>query len=144
MVIDANVLPPVIALASDTDSKIRLEALWVLSNIATEGSLESVELIFREGCINPLISCFERRLDRELARGVNGICGVLKAGDKRAGDLGENPYAVEILRAHGLDWTEDVELEDPELRGQLEFIVETLTEARGRENHEKASDSDCN
>ena len=58
-VIESNIIPMIIELIAEAEFYIKLEAVWVISNISVKGDFEDLRYIVGQGCIDPLCSLLE-------------------------------------------------------------------------------------
>lgn len=104
-VIDANVIPPLINLLTNAEFDIKKEAAWAISNATSGGTPEQINFLVSQGCVPPLCELLEVRDSKIVTVALEGLENILKVGATMAESdpNGENPHALTIERAQGLD-----------------------------------------
>ncbi|XP_010513590.1 PREDICTED: importin subunit alpha-1-like [Camelina sativa] len=111
VVLEANLIAPLVKLLQCAEFDIKKEAAWAISNAAS-GSHDQIKYLVEQGCIKPLCDLL-RCLDPEiLILCLKTLENILKVGEeeKKLGNTGDmNHYAELIDDAGGLDKMEDLQ-----------------------------------
>ena len=103
-VIEANLIPPLVNLLNSAEFDIKKEAAWAISNATSGGTSEQINFLVSQGCIPPLCELLEANDAKIVTVALEGLENILKAGeDLKNQNGGENPHAVLIEQANGLD-----------------------------------------
>ena len=103
-VIEANLIPPLVNLLNSAEFDIKKEAAWAISNATSGGTSEQINFLVSQGCIPPLCELLEVNDAKIVTVALEGLENILKAGeDLKNQNGGENPHAVLIEQANGLD-----------------------------------------
>ncbi|KAL3040451.1 hypothetical protein OYC64_011467 [Pagothenia borchgrevinki] len=104
MVMDADLLPPLITILQVAEFRTRKEAAWAITNATSGGSAEQIRHIVDLGCIKPLCDLLTLMDSKIVQVALNGLENILRLGEleaKRGGGI--NPYCALIEEAYGLD-----------------------------------------
>ncbi|RLM84550.1 hypothetical protein C2845_PM04G34440 [Panicum miliaceum] len=110
-VIDASIISPLVVLLKTSESDIKKEAAWALSNAASSASSEQIQYLVSRGCLEPLCSVLSCKDHDLVYTCLEGLENILQAGEagKKGEESGTNPYAQFILECGGLDKLEDLQ-----------------------------------
>ncbi|KAG7273343.1 hypothetical protein CRUP_030241 [Coryphaenoides rupestris] len=104
LVLDAGLMPPLIAILQVAEFRTRKEAAWAITNATSGGSAEQIRNLVDMGCIGPLCDLLTLMDPKIVQVALNGLENILRLGElgaKRGGGI--NPYCALIEEAYGLD-----------------------------------------
>jgi len=102
-IIDANIIPHLIALLGTSDFDIKKEVAWALSNATSGGSSEQIRYLVDCKILEPMCELLSLADTRIILVALEGIENILKAGEKEARATGINEYATFIEECRGID-----------------------------------------
>jgi len=104
-VLDAGGFPRLIELLANAEDAVKKEAAWAISNATSGGTPEQISFLVAQGCVPPLCELLEFRDAKIVTVALEGLENILKKGATMAEGTptGENPYALTIERAQGLE-----------------------------------------
>nr|CAB3459022.1 unnamed protein product [Digitaria exilis] len=110
-VIDASIISPLVVLLKTSETDIKKEAAWALSNAASGASSEQIQYLVSRGCLEPLCNILAYQDPDLLYTCLEGLENILQEGEagKKGEESGTNPYAQFILECGGLDKLEDLQ-----------------------------------
>ena len=101
--IDANLVPVLVQLMTQDEFAIKKEAAWAISNTTTNGTVNQIRYLVREGVIAPLcdlLSCVE---PATINVALEALENILAVGESDLANYGMNPYCIMIEETGGLD-----------------------------------------
>jgi len=105
-VIEAALFEPLIYLLENADFDIKKEAAWAISNATSGGNRDQIRVIVQKGAVKPLCNLLTCHDSKIITVALEGLENILKVGDEekiaQGGDA-QNPIAVMIDEAEGLD-----------------------------------------
>lgn len=146
-VIDAGIVPPLINLLNSAEFDIKKEAAWAISNATMGGTSEQINFLVSQGCIPPLCELLEVSDAKIVTVALEGLGNILKyAGeDLKDQNGGENPHAVLIEQANGLDKINNLQQhEDYNVYGLAVNILEKYFGAVDEDDAEVAPEIENN
>ncbi|RDX97169.1 Importin subunit alpha-1b, partial [Mucuna pruriens] len=115
VVIEANVIIPLVNLLQNAEFDIKKEAAWAISNATSGGSHEQIKYLVSQGYIKPLCDLLIYPNLRIVTVCLEGLENILKVGeaDKNISNTGDvNLYAQMIDDAEGLEKIENLQSHD--------------------------------
>ncbi|KAM3392311.1 hypothetical protein ACQJBY_013437 [Aegilops geniculata] len=94
---------------SETD--VKKEAAWAISNAASGGSSDQIQYLVSRGCLEPLCNVLKYQDVDLVYTCLEGLQNILEEGEigKQGNESAMNPYAQFILENGGLDNLEDLQ-----------------------------------
>ncbi|VAH26172.1 unnamed protein product [Triticum turgidum subsp. durum] len=110
-VIDADVMNHVIVLLKTSETDLKKEAAWAISNAASGGSSNQIQYLVSRGCLEPLCNVLKYQDVDLVYTCLEGLQNILEEGEigKQGNESATNPYAQFILENGGLDNLEDLQ-----------------------------------
>ncbi|XBI98848.1 hypothetical protein VPH35_019039 [Triticum aestivum] len=110
-VIDADVMNHVIVLLKTSETDLKKEAAWAISNAASGGSSNQIQYLVSRGCLEPLCNVLKYQDVDLVYTCLEGLQNILEEGEigKQGNESTTNPYAQFILENGGLDNLEDLQ-----------------------------------
>jgi importin subunit alpha-6/7 len=108
-VIDNNIIPPLIQLLTNAEFDIRKEAAWAISNATSGGNVPQIKFLVQQGCIRPLCDLLVVSDPKIVTIALEGLENILKAGQDDVAGQAQNPMAIYISEAEGLNKIEDLQ-----------------------------------
>lgn len=110
-VLEAGLMPSLVDALANADFDVKKEAAWAISNATCGQVPEHIKYIVDTGAMKPLCDLLEVQDARMITVALDAIENVLKVGQATADQMGsdENPYAVAIEEADGLDKLEELQ-----------------------------------
>lgn len=109
-VIENNIIPPLIQLLANAEFDIRKEAAWAISNATSGGNEQQIKFLVQQGCIRPLCDLLTGSDPKIVTIALEGLENILKVGEDEArATNGQNPMAVFVSEAEGLNKIEDLQ-----------------------------------
>jgi len=102
-VIESNVIPPLINLLNSAEFDIKKEAAWAISNATSGGTPEQINFLVSQGCVPPLCELLEVQDAKIVTVALEGLENILKTGEDLKDQNGENPHAMTVEQANGLE-----------------------------------------
>ncbi|KAJ1340256.1 hypothetical protein BSLG_005142 [Batrachochytrium salamandrivorans] len=139
-VIDANLVPHLVAILARGDFKTKKEACWAISN-ATSGGLnkpEQIRYLVSQGCIKPLCDLLTCPDNKIIQVALDGIDNILKVGEMDEQEHhGVNQMAVFIEEAGGMEKIHELQMhENTEIYRKAYSIIDKYF---NEENDESAA-----
>eukprot|EP00730_Choanoeca_flexa_P011567 TRINITY_DN27111_c0_g1_i1.p1 TRINITY_DN27111_c0_g1~~TRINITY_DN27111_c0_g1_i1.p1 ORF type:complete len:521 (+),score=188.92 TRINITY_DN27111_c0_g1_i1:56-1618(+) len=130
--LEAQLAPLIIKCLEDGEFRTRKEASWALSNLTTEGTPEQISYIVGEGCVAPLVDMLDCHDTKIIGVVLDALSNILKVAEAFKNDEGENPAAIFIEEADGIEAIELLqESESEEVYEKALFIIETYFQDEG-------------
>ncbi|KAL5723916.1 hypothetical protein ACHQM5_007250 [Ranunculus cassubicifolius] len=129
VVIEADIIGPVVDLLQTAEFVIKKEAAWAISNAISGGSNDQIKYLVSQGCIKPLcdlLVCPEPKIVAVCLEALDSILNVGEA-EKNLGNTEDvNFYAYMINDTEGLDKIENLQSHDnTEIYEKAVKIIET-------------------
>ncbi|KAG0537642.1 hypothetical protein BDA96_03G166200 [Sorghum bicolor] len=129
VVIDANIIAPLVHLVRTAEFAVSNEAAWAISNALCGGTHDQIKYLVSQGCIDAFCDMLGHSNTRLLTVCLEGLGNILKVGEqeKDSGPSHVNMYAQMIEDADGLDKIEDLLNNDNDTVYQLAaHLLETF------------------
>ena len=110
-VLEAGLMPALVDALANADFDVKKEAAWAISNATCGQVPEHIKYMVETGAMKPLCDLLEVQDARMITVALDAIENVLKVGQAEADRAGsdENPYAVSLEEADGLDKLEELQ-----------------------------------
>jgi len=114
-IIDANIIPPLVAILRNSEFDIQKEAAWAISNATSGGTDEQIRYLVNQAVIPPLCALFTCVDPKIVLVAMEGIDNILRVGKKDAPKFnGTNRFADFVEECNGLDNLEALQRHDNE------------------------------
>lgn len=100
---EANIFPPLVHLLRSAEWAIKKEAAWAISNATSGGTPEQIEYLVSCGCIPPFCDLLTGSDAKIVTVALEALMNTLNAGELKKSESGENPYAVHVKNAGGVE-----------------------------------------
>jgi len=137
-VIDANIIPPLVAILRNSDFDIQKEAAWAISNATSGGKDDQIRYLVSQGVIQPLCELFACDDPKIIMVAMEGIENILRIGKQEAAERGvDNKYAEWVEECGGLEHLDQLQRHENE--EIYEKAVKILTTHFGGEEDEDST-----
>jgi importin subunit alpha-1 len=108
LVINANIIPPLVSILRNEEFDIQKEAAWAISNATSGGTDAQIRYLANQGVIQPLCELFTCPDSKIIMVAMEGIENILRVGktDSQSDPQNINLYADIVDTCKGLDYLE--------------------------------------
>lgn len=107
--IDANVFPLLSNKLANAEFDVKKEAAWAVANATSGGSPEQIEYLVNLGVIQSFCEILKAADPRIVMVSLEALDNILRVGELKHAESGENPYASAIEDCGGLDSIETLQ-----------------------------------
>jgi len=115
MVLDANLIPPLVCLLREAEFDIQKEAAWAISNATSGGTAEQLRFLVQQGAVPALCDLFSCSDPKIVMVALDGIENILRIGKQDASKTSTvNAFCDFVEECGGLDNLESLQRHDNE------------------------------